>query len=523
MEKRHLLLVVGLFATMILVMPSVYSLFAGQHNFYEKGSSNCLKCHSDIRLELDDSIYHQSFTCENCHASGTNSDMAHGNVANPECLDCHSEPGRLVTDSANMTILSPPAKVFGENIANNESHNSFVDGANATPMMKGANEACTSCHTAKSLTINMLYADTYKFKANRITDGTWLLSNYSKNVEASVPLLIQSNESHGQHSFTNLTQLKCEKCHPDTRDELNKSFHHTYFSCASCHELNSDYHASSTPQCLICHGTSPMSVTDSKDNTFFASEASVYADNHSGGADAHIPFVLGAENRGGNNIACTSCHSSFNKNASFIRPGYIEWDVVITTGNTWSIENLTFGPNNEVTIINHLDGKPHNISDITRISCISCHEDIMQAVIAGGHSNEQWKKMHDYTGFADMDSYCKSCHKPLTQDNAGTSPYPAYPFDSPVHGAMTISCMDCHGKSGELFVNLNGAMETPVYNSGDMGNIEESINLQPAFVRSYLCMACKNTGNPVPNSPLHFKLYTEPQVTIYINGTQRYP
>ncbi|HEY9247248.1 MAG TPA: hypothetical protein VIO11_10415, partial [Candidatus Methanoperedens sp.] len=86
-----------------------------------------------------------------------------------------------------------------------------------------------------------------------------------------------------------------------------------------------------------------------------------------------------------------------------------------------------------------------------------------------------------------------------------------------------ISCMDCHGKSGSLFINMNGAMQTPVYDSSSMGGIETSIAGKPAFVQSYFCIACKNTGNPIPNNSLHFKMLTEPQVIIYINGTQRYP
>ena len=122
-----------------------------------------------------------------------------------------------------------------------------------------------------------------------------------------------------------------------------------------------------------------------------------------------------------------------------------------------------------------------------------------------------------------MNSYCKSCHKPQTKNEFGVSPYPADPFNSPFHSTMKITCLDCHGRYENLYTDINGGMKIPPYNSGDMGNIDISIREQNPFVQSYLCIACKNSGNPVPNTSLHFKLYTEPEVTVYVNETQQYP
>ncbi len=524
MELRHIFLIVAVLTIGIIAIPSIYSLFAGQHSFYDKGTSICLKCHADIKIELDSSLHHLSFTCENCHVLNITSNLTHGNVISPRCLDCHGTPPGIVTDSQRNTLIAPIARIFGENVSNGESHNPFVESANSSLFMKGENEACISCHTRKSLTISMTYADTYKFNANRMTDSTWQLQNYYKNTEKTGSLLIQSTESAGRHSFPSTSSINCEKCHPNIRGELNNSFHHTSFSCNSCHQIYSTYHASSTPPCLSCHGTLPRLVTDQNGNTFISPIAVVYADNQ-GGPDAHIPFVLSTNNTNvsiGSNVACSSCHSSFNNNISFSRPGFIEWDVVNSSG-TWSIQNLVYAPANEIRVTKYLDGKMHNISVINNVNCISCHMDINQAVISGGHSNEQWKRKHNYTTYIDMNSYCKSCHKPITQDNLGTSPYPASPFNSNNHGAITITCMDCHGKTGILSVNIDGVMQTPAYNSSSMGGIEISIGQQPAFARSYICIACKNTANPVPNTSLHFRIFTEPQVTIYVNGTQRYP
>jgi hypothetical protein len=532
MELRHIFLIAAILMIGIVAMPQIYSFFSGQHSFYDRGTSECLKCHGDIRHELDSSAHHPGFTCENCHISDTDSNLTHGNVVSPECMDCHGNPPGVVIDANGNMLVAPTAKIFSDKAPNEESHSPFVESAKSSSFMKGENEACIACHTKKSLEISMIIADTYKFDANRITDSTWQLANFQRSIETTGSLLIQSPGSIGEHSFPLISSLRCEKCHTNVREELTNSFHHTFFSCNSCHQISSAYHASSTPPCLTCHGTSPQTVTDQNGNMLIAPIADVYGANPVG-ADAHIPFVLGAKNSNiaaDSNAACSSCHSSFNNNIIFSRPEYIEWDVVNENTNatnnssgTWVIQNLVYGPTKEIRVTKNTDGKMHDISIANNINCISCHEDIRQAVSLGGHSNEQWMQKHNYANYADMNSYCKSCHQPITQNSIGTSPYPEYPFNSNDHGAISITCMDCHGKQGTLSVNIGGVMQTPNYNSTSMGGIEVSIGQQPAFVRSYLCIACKNTGNPVPNTSLHFRLYTEPQVTIYINGTQQYP
>ncbi len=194
----------------------------------------------------------------------------------------------------------------------------------------------------------------------------------------------------------------------------------------------------------------------------------------------------------------------------------------------WYIQNLTIGPIKEIKVSKSLDGKVHNILNVNDISCVSCHQDIRQAVLSGGHSFEQWQRKHDPDNSVYRDNindYCKGCHKPLTQDESGNSPYPAYPFNSHIHNAVTIACMDCHGKPDSFYVYINGGMRRPPFDAGKMQNIQNSINQQPAFVRSYLCIGCKNSDNPEPpvNGLLHFKLYTEPQVIVYVNGIQQYP
>lgn len=468
--NKNIFLLIAVIAITMASIPSLYSLFSGQHSF--QNEVTCLKCHSDIQSELNSSSYHESFTCEYCHVRNKDvieeSGDAHGNVISPTCEYCH------------------------QNIKyDKDAHRPLILDSIKSTLNEASNEACISCHTSKSLEIKMLYADVYKLKAERYGGQEWKqewkMSDYSKDIMTDEPLLIKYEGTGGQHTFPLISGLGCEKCHTRERGQLNNSKSHSNFLCGTCHQLSGDYHAANIPLCLSCH---------------------FYRDS---GADAHSLFVTKANDSQVKNIACSSCHSNFNKTILFSRPSFIEWDVRDDNG-TWLIENLSYGINKNIDNIN-LNGGIHIIS--RDANCVSCHDDIKKAVELGGHSNEQWKRKHSYKQYANMNNYCISCHRPITQNNDGQSPYPEYPFNAEAHGAIKISCIDCHTKTN-LRVNINGGNRKPPYDSGKMGNIEISMSQQPYFVQSYLCIACKNTGNPRPdkNNSLHFKIYTEPEVKI---------
>lgn len=538
MELRRIFLIIAILATGIIGIPSVYSLITGQHDWYDTGISDdpsdqysipCQKCHGDVREELESSSIHQTFRCINCHVNMT-SNESHVNFIAPGCLDCHAT-GRQVTDNNGNTLIAPIADVFGGNIPNKEVHWPFVNGAFSTLLLNTENEACIACHTRKALSISWSYFDTYSLQANRLAGSTWQVSDFAKKSQPGITSLINANESSGKHSFTAKEQLKsrCEKCHSNIRTELNNSKHHTNFGCFSCHQLHSTFHAASIPPCMRCHGSIPETVTDLNNNSFIAPIAPLYS-GAIGGPEPHIPLVLGANSSlisTDKNAACASCHSSFKNNITFTRPNFVEWDVVLS-GDNWVIQNLTIGPGKKINVFKNLEGKVHNISNKQDVSCVSCHQDIKQAVLSGGHSFEQWRKKHD-PGSSDyrdnINDYCKACHQPRTEDGTGISPYPAAPFNSQVHNAVIIACLDCHSKPDGFKVFINGGMRSPPYRADKMGNIQNSINQQPEYVRSYMCIGCKNAGLPVPMSgnSLHFKLITEPEIIIYVNGQQRYP
>ena len=455
----------------IFIVPPIYSVFSGQHSFSDD-SNNCLKCHGDIKKELDSSSYHTSLSCGDCHVNSSGNSM-HGNIINSRCIDCHSQVENEVNN-------------------NKESHKPFIQQANLNSLMKGDNEACISCHTTKSINFNILFADIYQLKSTRIGEG-WQISDLSKNIIDSIPVSVDSNGTAGQHTFPSLSELKCEKCHERERVQLDNSNFHKDLSCESCHQLGKNgsgnvsdiYHIAEIPLCLNCH---------------------VY--NSDIGKDAHTPFVSSAQNSGEVNSACSSCHSTFNNKITFTRPSYIEWDVRNDNGS-WFVENLTIGTNKDIEINkNYSNGNLHDIS--LDGDCISCHKDINDAVTSGGHSYEG--QVHNYNKYTDMNVYCISCHRPLTQDVLGTN----------IHGAIKISCIDCHTKSLSVDIMRNGNSEQPLYDSSKMGGIETSISGQPYFIQSYLCIVCKNIGNPSPvnGSSLHFKMLTEPNVDIYINDTK---
>ena len=301
-----------------------------------------------------------------------------------------------------------------------------------------------------------------------------------------------------EHSFSETGN--CLQCHSDIRNELDSSMFHANFTCESCHlDLslnNSGPHGNIViPSCISCHEDIVQSLNK----------------------DSHNSLILGASSSSqGENEACIACHSSVSNNITFKRSSYFEWDVVIGADSSWLIENLTIGANKDVQIdYENNNGNVHDIS--LDNGCINCHNDIKNAVISGGHSNEQWAGRHNYVAYSDMNLYCKSCHKPYTQNIIRITPYSVSPFNLAIHDSMTVSCIDCHIKP-DLLANINGGLKLAPYNSGVMGSIEKSISEQPYNVQSYLCMACKNTGNPSPiNGSLHFKIFTEPDTTIYVN------
>lgn len=499
MKLKNIFIFLALISIIIMSIPQIYSLFIGQHDWYDIIQPGvqvpCLKCHSDIKQQLNTAEV-MNFDCSTCHINDANPNPNpnpndhHGNVVKPRCLNCHSYIA---------TKLS------------NDAHRFFIAGANLSSQHKDENEACISCHTKKNLNIGFTFLDVYKLSVIRDSSGVWQVSG-RKMFESGIVHNALYNDpnkvSTGQHVFVRGVNIRCEKCHADIRSQLNTSVHFRK-ACRECHlksPENTTVHAAAVPRCLDCH-------------QYIFDNPSI-PNNINRPIEAHMPIIdysieKGITNSDVKNIACSSCHSTFANNLEFTRPEYLEWDVVANAEKNWTIENLVLGPNKVVSVKKKMDDKLHSIT--RNINCPACHQDIRDAALGGGHANEQWQKKHDIREYNSQIIYCRSCHKPIV-DSANAANYEN-------HGGMKISCLDCHTKNIRVDIRRDGNLRDPPWDSDKMGFIENSILKQNKELHRYLCMACKNSDvpKPEPGKPLHFKIYTDPDVRVFLNGVQTYP
>ena len=166
---RKILLVLGLLAVVILVMPNAMAKFTGQHQFINGSSVQCTTCHSAINTELHSGEAHNwtitdpaDGQCRVCHIikiSGsslqnpyqTGATASYHAAALVECTYCHGQnaggatgygqtiPGANVTSEFDDSTIEAHIPLYKR--AKNAS------GKDTTDFLKGANEACIACHT----------------------------------------------------------------------------------------------------------------------------------------------------------------------------------------------------------------------------------------------------------------------------------------------------------------------------------------------------------------------------------------
>ena len=196
MARKLILIGIAIFAIGIVALPQTLALFTGQHNFYdtiEQGPSAipCGKCHADVYAELIQpgsvNAVHLKQGCAGCHITAPvdkESLTQGGNISNdfhaaaaPACLDCHSGTG---PGNDARSIL----------VGHEEVHRPFANEANSSKLLKGANEACISCHTHVAIDIN--WTKGYKISFNAIeftaSDGShnWTVNNFAAEGTAVV-------------------------------------------------------------------------------------------------------------------------------------------------------------------------------------------------------------------------------------------------------------------------------------------------------------------------------------------------
>jgi hypothetical protein len=194
MQKKYWLMI-AVMAIGIVVLPQTIAMFAGQHNWYDTVQAGnqvpCIKCHADIFQEISQGAsssvngLHRTQVgdntgCDACHvttAPVTQEGLMQGPggqfhaAAAPACLDCHSGTGgggRSAIEIVNGT---------------EEVHKAFVNQSVIAKFLKGANEACISCHTHIGVNITWQKATTIEFTASEtvLPDGShsWTVDNFN--------------------------------------------------------------------------------------------------------------------------------------------------------------------------------------------------------------------------------------------------------------------------------------------------------------------------------------------------------
>jgi hypothetical protein len=210
-SKGIVLLAVAIVAIGIFALPSSVSLFSGQHTWYDlSGDGNdvpCEKCHAEIKDEMIsiDNGVHETVKCEGCHRTDARVGYAlddEGAVypgqgahaaSTQECMICHGG-GNFTheyiscsgTSSAchGVPFIAPRAGGFGltEDAADTgekAAHLPFVDDSIDDPLMKGANEACISCHTRIGVEITWTKNENLEFDATEDGYGIWAISAFA--------------------------------------------------------------------------------------------------------------------------------------------------------------------------------------------------------------------------------------------------------------------------------------------------------------------------------------------------------
>lgn len=208
--QKKILLGIAIMAVGIGILPQTIAMFAGQHDWYDITQSSvkipCEKCHSDISSELAQpgttNSIHRVLGCDQCHITaapnsegsvqGTqfhaaataacidchNATLLYGTLTHTPaitalgCLTCHKDPQNFPGNFSATAILNGPEEV----------HKAFANQATNSKLLKGANEACISCHTHVRVNITWDRATSMEFSATENVIGgnrIWTIGNFS--------------------------------------------------------------------------------------------------------------------------------------------------------------------------------------------------------------------------------------------------------------------------------------------------------------------------------------------------------
>jgi len=199
-------LMISIIAIGMIVLPSVVSLYAGEHSFYDIDDGyggRCIKCHADIYEELSNGANHSTVDgssgfdgeeCTACHRSNVSIIYASGSTNSPgreahaatvtHCGYCHF--------NSTNSFLAPVAGGFGQSDLSddtgvNESHYKFVTESRSSNLVFNESESCIACHTTCEVTFNFNVSTQAKVLINNTYSG-WdfelmQLSNFTTYTE----------------------------------------------------------------------------------------------------------------------------------------------------------------------------------------------------------------------------------------------------------------------------------------------------------------------------------------------------
>lgn len=125
-------------------LPDSASIMSGGHDYYNN-SAPCEKCHYDIQNMLDQYepayIFHNSMTCNGCHAPDGNSSHA---ARISVCTECHNEdhqnPFPICIECHDSHGAQYPGIMHGNGYSCDICHPSPTHSVNLT------NQTCIDCH-----------------------------------------------------------------------------------------------------------------------------------------------------------------------------------------------------------------------------------------------------------------------------------------------------------------------------------------------------------------------------------------
>lgn len=204
-------------------LAQTFSIISNEHKFYETVQDKCIKCHGDIRVQLDTSAKHSTFSCTYCHEKSTTN---HTNIK-PECGDCHAI--RL-----DYTL---------------DAHSEFAH---------LRSDGCVACHTNFNVIINYSRAEYIDYDIQN-QNGDWIISNFT--TVGNLNLTYNALRKGGKHNLKN--SVSCNECHKDIYDAVTVGGHAIVLdkNGSQVEKHSTANYSNLTAWCDNCHNrTDPMLI-----------------------------------------------------------------------------------------------------------------------------------------------------------------------------------------------------------------------------------------------------------------------